>query len=479
MFSPIVRSAQRISTRTLAQSSSNLASLQIADAKCNVKHSEHPTSLTHNQKMSSASQFASSVAVESSFEPSIMKNRLALPNLLVDTNDEEAVQETSQVDVYHQFQSQPDKVLKSMKLTGSQEKALKKFVIAEQTLNKDNLHNKTAIKWMNAIKFPLLDTVRSRASSFIDSETCRSFISKIGDISDPSTVVVIGNPGAGILSHQFMKKGAKQLVLFEQNSYIRSHLEKIHKNQPVYVAPHSLFSLGENNEHALINLLESEKYNRIKIVQPLSNPTIAKSILTNYTTGIIPFDNKHVELYFVVEKAYGEKLVEMEMVDPLRKLTKSITAWRTFVKSELVCTIAADAFFPSFAPLGFGVHPRKKRADKAVVLRCTFRPISCRGRTLSSTERNLYSMFIRHVMSTSTAKVINSLEKWIPGIGLRLIREGIPLFTCFNQLSSDEFERIFFIFLEMAPEGHSAWQLLSSQNNNSMDWLREFDATAR
>lgn len=245
MFSPIVRSAQRISTRTLAQSSSNLASLQIADAKCNVKHSEHPTSLTHNQKMSSASQFASSVAVESSFEPSIMKNRLALPNLLVDTNDEEAVQETSQVDVYHQFQSQPDKVLKSMKLTGSQEKALKKFVIAEQTLNKDNLHNKTAIKWMNAIKFPLLDTVRSRASSFIDSETCRkshfsthtetiiitifsklgSFISKIGDISDPSTVVVIGNPGAGILSHQFMKKGAKQLVLFEQNSYIRSHLE--------------------------------------------------------------------------------------------------------------------------------------------------------------------------------------------------------------------------------------------------------------
>jgi hypothetical protein len=88
-------------------------------------------------------------------------------------------------------------------------------------------------------------------------------------------------------------------------------------------------------------------------------------------------------------------------------------------------------------------------------------------------------MFIRHVMSTSTAKVINSLEKWIPGIGLRLIREGIPLFTCFNQLSSDEFERIFFIFLEMAPVGHSAWQLLSSQNNNCMDWLREFDATAR
>ncbi len=143
-------------------------------------------------------------------------------------------------------------------------------------------------------------------------------------------MIVIGNPGAGILSHQFLKKGAKRLVLFEQNRNIRTHLEvcliachyicrfnlhykkfllqKIHKNQPVYVAPHPLFglSLYENSEHALNTLLESDKYNRIKIVQALSSPTIAKSILTNYTTGIIPFDNKHVEMYLVVEKAYGE-----------------------------------------------------------------------------------------------------------------------------------------------------------------------------
>lgn len=47
----------------------------------------------------------------------------------------------------------------------------------------------------------------------------------MGDIDDPSTVIVIGNPGAGILSHQFLKKGAKQLVLFEPNTKIRTHLE--------------------------------------------------------------------------------------------------------------------------------------------------------------------------------------------------------------------------------------------------------------
>ena len=49
----------------------------------------------------------------------------------------------------------------------------------------------------------------------------------MGDIADPSTLTVIGNPGAGILSHQFLSRGVKQLVLFEQNAKIRAHLEVI------------------------------------------------------------------------------------------------------------------------------------------------------------------------------------------------------------------------------------------------------------
>lgn len=128
--------------------------------------------------------------------------------------------------------------------------------------------------------------------------------------------------------------------------------------------------------------------------------------------------------------------------------------------------------------MGFGINTRKKRDDKAVVLRCTFRPINCGGRRLSVEERNLYSHFIRHVMTTSTAKVIHSLEKWKPGIGIRLIREGISLFTCFNQLTREEFERVFFVFLELVPVDSLTWQVMkSSQNNDSIDWLREFDTT--
>ena len=76
----------------------------------------------------------------------------------------------------------------------------------------------------------------------------------------------------------------------------------------MYVAPQMLFSStwnSKNSQHALLTLLESE-YTRIKIVHALSGPAISKSILTNYTKGLIPVEKKNVEMYLVVERTYGE-----------------------------------------------------------------------------------------------------------------------------------------------------------------------------
>ena len=46
-----------------------------------------------------------------------------------------------------------------------------------------------------------------------------------------------------------------------------------------------------------------------------------------------------------------QKLVELETVDPQQKRIKFATAWRTFIKSEIVCTLPTDAFFPTFSPV--------------------------------------------------------------------------------------------------------------------------------
>ena len=104
-----------------------------------------------------------------------------------------------------------------------------------------------------------------------------------------------------------------------------------------------------------------------------------------------------------------------------------------------------------------------------MVLRCTFREISCLGRTLNRDERNVYDIFIRHVYAAPNGQVAHTLEKWIPGVGIRLIRRGIPLFTRFNQLSKEDFERVFFMFLESAPTDSSVWSVMGAHHAKQSD----------
>ncbi|XP_057368821.1 uncharacterized protein LOC130689898 [Daphnia carinata] len=479
MFSPIIRSAQRISIRNWAHSSSSLASLQV-DAKCIASIKEQPSSGNSGQNLTKLARRVSSVAVESKFDASVLESHLACSKLLEDADDNAyVVQETSKIDVYHHLHNETEPIIeeKSKWQEVKKQQALKKFQAAEERLMKNDA---TAYKLFQAIKAPLLELERYRASALIDRNACRSLISQIGDIQDPATAIVIGNPGAGILSKELLKTGAKQLLLFECNPEIRTHLQRIHKDDPVEVSNQYLFGShlrSQDTKHALSTLLESQSCTRVKIILSLTNPTQARDLLANYTTGLIPYDNKDVEIYLIVEKSYGDKLDALEKNDPTQKRVKFATAWRTFIKTELLCTLPANSFFPTFAPLGFGIKGRSKRDPNVAVLRCTFRSIAGFGRHLNSDERHLYNIFIRHVMTTSTAKVAHSLEKWTPGIGIRLIRQGISLFTCFNQLTKEEFERVFFTFVELAPINSPVWSMMSSHYCKSIECLKHDDVT--
>lgn len=62
----------------------------------------------------------------------------------------------------------------------------------------------------------------------------------------------------------------------------------------------------QDNQHYLNRLLESDEITHIKIIHSLTNPCQARDLLTNYTSGQVPYDKKHVEIYLVTEKSYGE-----------------------------------------------------------------------------------------------------------------------------------------------------------------------------
>lgn len=64
-------------------------------------------------------------------------------------------------------------------------------------------------------------------------------------------------------------------------------------------------------------------------------------------------------------------------------------------------------------------------------------------------------------MVTSTSPVVQTLEKWSPGIGIKLIRQGLPLFVPFTELTDDQFLGVFMTFLQHVPADSPIWALIA------------------
>lgn len=78
-------------------------------------------------------------------------------------------------------------------------------------------------------------------------------------------------------------------------------------------------------------------------------------------------------------------------------------------------------------------------------------------------ERPLFALFFCHCKLTHTSPIVTWLEKWAPGIGFRLLRDpslGVGLFTRFDQLSHDQFLRVFYAFVDLVPVDNPVWRLL-------------------
>lgn len=169
MFSPIARSAQRISIRNWAHSSSStLTSLQVDALTLNNKKCSPPQS----RKITSTFRNASSVASESPAKvPAVLESHLAFTNLQEEQSSEDFFQETRKIPIYHHFPKPPtsETDLQSRWAQAKREKALKKFAAAEKSLSEKDPES---CKLFRAIKAPLLELERYRASALIDIEAC-------------------------------------------------------------------------------------------------------------------------------------------------------------------------------------------------------------------------------------------------------------------------------------------------------------------
>ena len=263
---------------------------------------------------------------------------------------------------------------------------------------------------------------------------------------------------------------------------------------PVFVSDQpSIFTQSDCTEtHYHLNTIFKTSTNTIqsvKIIHALTEHRQLTHLLTNYSCSNVPFDKKTVEFFFILDQSFGNVSTShvcapfknpfssrirmltvcllllfflfqrIHLVEEGEKCKSSLLyQLNKFMHSEILCTLPTDAFFPLFAPTRFGRKGNSKKNPNALVMRTSFRPLVSNGRALQEDERIFFSTFIRHCMAQpKSSRVVSSLEKWSPGIGLLLLDQGLSLFTTFNQLTHQEFLSVFFTFLRRIPIHSPLW----------------------
>ena len=98
-----------------------------------------------------------------------------------------------------------------------------------------------------------------------------------------------------------------------------------------------------------------------------------------------------------------------------------------------------------------------------MIFKSGFRVISTSKRRLTETERPYLALFTRHYVPQSKEFVVNALEKWIPGIGLPLVLNGLSVFSRFRDLSHEEYLEVFYLFYDQSNPDSTIWAMIEDQ----------------
>jgi len=311
-------------------------------------------------------------------------------------------------------------------------------------------------RYFRSFRGPLIDGASRICIPYIlIPETCEKICEILGDFSNPDTAVVVGWPGPGFLSAKLVKHGVHHLHLMEPQTDFYKHLMKLHQDHPmvkVYneklVVQQEL--LEETSLKAFTGVLQSDKYSRIKVVLVAHRRSTLKSFIKNITSDASPCANKNVEFYLVMPSKIGEELLSCKA----EKIGRSITQqWSLFMQSEFMGTLSASTMFPHFERKT--MHSTWK--PEAWVVRSTARPLLLQR--ITPNERRFLILFSSQFNMKSSDYVVESLEKWAPGVGFYLVGERISVFTRFNQLTRNQYLDVFKIFFDFTTHQSPVWKL--------------------
>ncbi|XP_054258110.1 dimethyladenosine transferase 2, mitochondrial [Macrosteles quadrilineatus] len=288
-------------------------------------------------------------------------------------------------------------------------------------------------------------------------------------------VIEIG-AGAGVLTEELLKTQLQNLRIYEPDSDLYDHLKKLielHKSSARLIKA-DLQHLGNIiKSDALTNgdkmrmifdglpSLNWEDEPAVKVIGAMPNERFIAHIMLSITlqTGLCQLGRP--ELFLMFPADIYEKLTSNPSNQ--KNYRSNCVAFQVLFDHEELARLPEKAFVPWCAnPRSKNKSKENKEAsDNVCLVRIT--PKRDLLQRISPDLLRNFLYFVKFMMRKQSASLIDLMERWVPGCGVRLITRGYTIYTDCGSLTPDEYLEIFLEFTSW-PEFSSSSFILSAES---------------
>lgn len=337
-------------------------------------------------------------------------------------------------------------------------------------------------------------TVASKFADLIEAEDC-----------DKSCPVVELHPGVGLLTEELVNRlGFQHVTCFQDNNHVKDYLaSRLNVNvidSPTDNLPR-IHHLDKHDGGERINTVLSKiktqvsgdpdsttpqkKHERLYLIGTAPQLGFINFLIRSYATHRLFYDDDLPWSRVTMFMALGPNPCHICTATPETGMVSyrpSSVFYQTFFKSKDLGTIPRNAFIPwqlEQVP-GEGMKKRKMTLPDPTVLR-VFKVDVNEENLERIGKENLFAYwyFVRHHLHARSNRIIPELENWIPGCGIRLIKQGFTIYSQFGALQPAEILNLYLQFVSWPEFSNSSFLTAMEKYQTRIELTEEDDQLPR
>ncbi|KAF2352048.1 Ribosomal RNA adenine methyltransferase KsgA/Erm [Trinorchestia longiramus] len=279
------------------------------------------------------------------------------------------------------------------------------------------------------------------------------------DLNDEDVILEI-NPGPGFLTRQLLERTKNKLILFEFRDFFRDQLTSAFQSE---IEEGRLVVSARNFHHFYAFYLHPKDYDepllrslgmvrvqsqgdrrKVKVLGGITSRRFFSRLLLCTMLNISIIERCDPTYYLYTTDELLKKFFAPFPFDGFRENFKRLILSNFAFQVDKIGVEKCNNFYPLLKQT---LQPSSQKIDYSIYHLIRIEPNWTFLNRLSRTERELFTYFLQQLSNRPNQNLlIDTLEMWLPGIGIPLIDAGFNVFTFTAQLNMEDILLAYQIF---------------------------------